>query len=336
MAQRLRAEGITQHVRLIGSRTRWAAIGVAVVVLTAVSLLRTEGPAIVRANPVMIGASLVERPASWLPYAVARSEYRATWCSLNNIRDCDKVSIYDPAFASAWKARRAAQIAEMRRPSWSKWLARKPDLRNAALRSAFLVGADLRRARMDGAKLQGAHLEGADLKNARLSGVNLKSAQVQGVNLSRTRMDGVNLFGAQMEGAVINYALLAGTRNDPSKMKNTNLSAVESKGSALRFVDLTEAVFDQRTDFRNAFLDASVAMTPEFRAQMGHPCQWTDAVLDDEAFFGRWRGWTEAGPNSEIYWKNLAPAGFWTVAAIPPPEGCAWKAESAETSRAEP
>jgi hypothetical protein len=95
-------------------------------------------------------------------------------------------------------------------------------------------------------------------------------------------------------------------------------------------VDLTCAQFDAQTDFRNAFLDGSVSITPAFRAQMGDPCQWVETVIDDDAeFYGRWRGWVEAKPDAGFLesWRSVGPGAWRGVEAIPPPPGCSWKTE---------
>ena len=81
-------------------------------------------------------------------------------------------------------------------------------------------------------------------------------------------------------------------------------------------------------DFRNAFLDGSVSVTEEFRAQMGAPCQWVTGVIADDAdFYGRWRGSIEARPDDVIFerWAEVATEAFRNAPAIPPPPGCAWK-----------
>jgi hypothetical protein len=131
-----------------------------------------------------------------------------------------------------------------------------------------------------------------------------------------------------MEGAVFDYSELTGTRGAINVLSSTNLSRSTNNGGLLWFVDLTEATFDEQTDFRNAFLDGRVKITEAFRAQMGTPCQWMDAVLDDDAeFYGRWRGWIEMTLEkfSQPPWRFIAPEGFQNVEAIPPDEDCEWK-----------
>jgi len=49
-------------------------------------------------------------------------------------------------------------------------------------------------------------------------------------------------------------------------------------------VNLTLAIFDERTDFLNAFHDGSVRMSDMFREQMGNPCQLEEDSLSDEEF----------------------------------------------------
>jgi hypothetical protein len=116
------------------------------------------------------------------------------------------------------------------------------------------------------------------------------------------------------------------SRNIPG-LASIDLSMATNNGGMLRFVDMTEAVFDEATDFRNVFLDGSVSMTPEFRARMGNPCQWIDEPIEDAEFYGRWRGWIEAA-RKDFYapeWESLAPREFKDVPAIPVSPFCKWK-----------
>ncbi|MEM6565197.1 MAG: pentapeptide repeat-containing protein, partial [Pseudomonadota bacterium] len=215
-------------------------------------------------------------------------------------------------------------------------------MEGAKLNVAQMQDADLHGARLQGAMLFAAQMGGADLKEAQMQGVilngaqmqeaNLDGAQMQGANLSRSQMAGANLIRTQMDGALFDYSELTGTSDRPNILASTNLSASINSGGALRFVNLNEVTFDAQTDFRNAFLDGSVLMTPEFRKQMGSgdergPCQWAASELYGNLFYGRWRGWLEAAPDriGAPPWIVIAPEAYKNVKPIPPPLGCEWK-----------
>jgi uncharacterized protein YjbI with pentapeptide repeats len=171
------------------------------------------------------------------------------------------------------------------------------------MQGAVLIGAQMQRADLHGAQMQGADLseaqmQGADLSEAQMQGADLSGAQMEGADLSGAQMEGADLSGTQMEGAALHYAQLTGAADDHKILYDTNLSMSIIGGGMLRFVDLTTVQFDETTDFRNAFLDGSVAMTAAFRDQMGQPCQWATEPLNDAAFHARWRGWIEVGPDA--------------------------------------
>ncbi|MBL3587675.1 pentapeptide repeat-containing protein [Rhodovulum sulfidophilum] len=222
---------------------------------------------------------------------------------------------------------------------------RGAQLEGADLRWAQLEGADLSWAQLEGADLGGAQLEGADLRLAQLEGANLGWAQInaadiiaaqlegadifetqlEGIYIIETQLEGADLSWAQLEGADLSMSFLTGVRFEPLIIQSANLRAVTNNGGALRFADFRSVTFNEKTDFRNAFLDGSVQITDDFRKQMGDPCQWHADVLSDEEFFGRWRGWIEASGKVATPWWLISPAGWSDVAAIPPPDGCVWK-----------
>lgn len=209
------------------------------------------------------------------------------------------------------------------------------DFRNAVLPDSFLVGANLNNAQLEGANLERAQMEGANLSNAQMDGRVLGFAQMEGANLSRSQMDGADLSGAQIERALLHFSQLTGTVQSMNELKSTNLSGSINDGGMLRFADMSDVVFDEVTDFRNAFLDGSVTMTPAFRAQMGEPCQWVEAVLEDNAFYGHWRGWVDAKSPASLFesWATIAPDAYRDVTPIPPPPGCTWKTEPMTQAR---
>lgn len=116
-----------------------------------------------------------------------------------------------------------------------------------------------------------------------------------------------------MQGARLDFSALIGGAKRPIPFQSSNLSGVTNDGGALRYVNLTEAIFDTPPDLRNAFGDGSVDR-PE---TIPRPEHWPLHILDDTEFYGRWRGWVEAGREPEI-WAEIAPEGFEDVEAIPP------------------
>lgn len=392
--------------------------------LIGVSYLRTTGDVPYLATISMVDEAVVERPAGWLPYGVAKAEYKDAWCRRKSA-DCAMLSEASLAeFETDWTARRDATRADMRRPYWSD--RSNENLMNwqgANLNSAYLVGAYLYRANLEGADLNSAQLEGANLTNARLQGASLVSARLEHAKLQRADIQGVNfsgaalneallggaelmkadfftarmngaslnrayaqgakfdhavltgadLFGAELERASFFGAQLQGANFNQAKMKRvilvdshlhgasftsavmpqailrralmektnlfsakldgadlrgaimqdvilngtklhganigfagifgsdflettlsvTNLAATQASGTALRYVDLTQAEWDEKTDFRNAFLDASVTVSDDFRARMGNPCQWLSERLGYREFHSVWRWWID-------------------------------------------
>jgi uncharacterized protein YjbI with pentapeptide repeats len=204
----------------------------------------------------------------------------------------------------------------------------RTQMEGAILRDAQMKGADLKEAQMEGANFSKAQMEEADLRGAQMEGASLSGAQMEGANLSWAQMEEVNLRGAQMEGADLSYSHLTGKEDRKSLLQSTNFSASRNNGGALRFLDMTEIVFDGRTDFRNAFMDGSVELTDAFRMQLGDQCQSRlDTVLSDEEFYGRWLGWLLAEPDSLstqlVRW--YLPAKWKDVEPIAPDPGCVWK-----------
>lgn len=172
----------------------------------------------------LTGEDIVEHPADWLPYDIARAEFLDTWCK-RALTTCVKDQDPPKAFEDEWQSRRTAALAALKKPSWSDIKGERPDLRGANLFRTFLAGA----------------------------------------NLSEAQMEGAILIGAQMKGANLSRALLTGTSDAPNLLHATNLRASINNGGALRFVDVTSAEIDDRTDWRNAFFDSSVTVPPHMR-----------------------------------------------------------------------
>ena len=177
---------------------------------------------------------------------------------------------------------------------------------------------------MGSAKLQNARLERANLTGARF-----RNTEGQAASFWRAKMHDTDLRTAQFQKANLSYTLITGTDEVPNVLEFTNLEGSTNAGGALRHADLTDVIVDADTDFRNAFMDASVTLPDAFRAQLGDQCQSPQKdVLTDAEFYGRWRGWIEHPSNPSrpaLRWIDLAPPGMDNLTAIPPPEGCMWK-----------
>ncbi|MGC1497374.1 MAG: pentapeptide repeat-containing protein [Sulfitobacter sp.] len=199
-------------------------------------------------------------------------------------------------------------------------------MERAIFRGAQMRGADLGGAQMERADFRGTQLEKVNLWDAQMEGANLGGAQLKGAFFRGAQMEGVYLFNALLLGADLSGSLMTGTPLETSNLYFTNFSAALNNGGAIRFINLRVAVYDDRTDFRNTYMDGSVRLPDGFAEQMGGLCQRIDEVLEDKEFYGRWRGWVEKG--SQVWTGKLfgiSPPGWEDVTPIPPPEGCEWK-----------
>lgn len=302
---------------------------VLVLFIAALSFERTTGLSHRLAPVNLFGEDIMVRPAGWLPYDIAKSEFFTLWCDRElQSENCDKLETKVAAFDAGFKSYSKLELADQIHPVWHKKGRHKPNFGGADLRKSFLAGANLTNAQLQHAILVGSQISWANLRDVQMQKANLRRAQMQGVNLTRAKMQETELTGAQLQGAKFNFSILTGSPKETNDLKKANLSKSANRGGALRFVDLSSAIFDSMTDFRNAFLDGSVALHQDFRTQMGNPCQWVNKVVEDDAtFYGYWRGWVEANssaPKSDK-WNRIAPREYQNVTAIPPPEGCTWK-----------
>ncbi|MEO1732039.1 MAG: pentapeptide repeat-containing protein, partial [Pseudomonadota bacterium] len=179
-------------------------------------------------------------------------------------------------------------------------------------------------------------LQGAYLGEAQLQRANLVEAQLQGAYLGEAQLQGAYLGEAQLQGAGLSFSQLIGIMDTPMSLDQTNLSAVTNDGGALRFVDLSGARFDHRTNFRNAFLDASVEVPRAFELSNRRPCQWAWAragnggdPLTDSQFYAFWLGWLLTNPDRterdvRLIWRGITPEERHDIDPVSPPPGCVW------------
>lgn len=321
-----------------------AAGGYAILTIVATAIgvltyLRTEGATENLARLELTGEALVERPVGWLLYQDARREFRADWCRREfPDRPCSTKKDPEAAFESEFETRRAAARSDLRRADWDTNGIPRMNFSSASLFNAFLVGANLSGAQLSYADLSFAQMEGANFSGAEMEETYLYKAQMERASFIQTTIDKAVLGEALMVRAEFIYSRLFGTKNQVTYLQGTDMRGSVMMGGMIRNAELSEIIFDEQTDFRNVFLDGSVGMTPELRAQMGDPCQWVDArVTDDVEFYGYWRGWVEAAPEHiwPMPWEFVAPEAFKDVAAIPPLSGCVWKTDPMPVSTAQ-
>lgn len=205
-------------------------------------------------------------------------------------------------------------------------------MEGAILYEAKIEQAYLSYAQLEGAIFYGSQMNGADLSWAEINRANLSGAQLNGSNLIGARMESVRLSRSQMEKANLSASYIVGGENGDVVFDRTNVSASVNHGGALRFVDLSGAVFDDQTDFRNAFLTDSVILPDDPLLGLRDLCQMVPEPLTDEEFHAHWRGWWEhsSNPNSDgIRWERFAPAAYDNIppALNYPPPGCTWKTD---------
>ena len=212
---------------------------------------------------------------------------------------------------------------------------RRRNLRSANLRGAFLPDISLQYAILEGsdlafATLEAASLGGAQLVNSNLSNTNIEHASAYFVNLSysiifRTQFKNANLRGSFLlfthisestfEDANLSEVRLFGTPIEPIDLNNSNLKNSNWSFSALRFVRLDRVAINELRWFETSFGDAAVILP----ADVPRPCQWASFALDDDEYFGRWRGWLEA---NGVLINDMGFGELDRYTAIPPPPGC--------------
>lgn len=148
---------------------------------------------------------------------------------------------------------------------WNSWRESnevpRPNLREASLRDADLVGIDLRDsilrdANLSRANLTGANLVCADLRGAVLGQANLfrsdlsdviatdahlNQADLREVILARAHLDGANLWRANLRTANLHSARLREADLREGDLRTTNLTGADLTGAALAEADLSGA-----------------------------------------------------------------------------------------------
>ncbi|MBS8227456.1 pentapeptide repeat-containing protein [Vannielia litorea] len=261
------------------------------------SFLRTNGSAAFLA-PISLGLEeVVERPDTWLPFDIARTEFRATWCRREGVEDCANLGPREADFREEWLTRRFTALAELPKPDWSKVQRAKPDFREAALAGAFLSGADLQQVRLQGAflpaaQLEGAFLNGADLTDAHMSGAALDIAFLDGATLTRTmlaraRMERASLHNIRIDGAQMSETVLDGADFTQAMILNAEFGAASLRGAnfSRAVVFGNPAALAPRTDLAGlpligAGVDLADLRGARFEGALLHNLDFTTAQLD--------------------------------------------------------
>lgn len=217
---------------------------------------RTTGDIKALAPINLTGAELVEKPANWLPYDIARKDFLATWCQREHPA-CEPPqtpnrsliarligaapsppqparSVPPAAFEEEWKRRHTTALNALKKPRWSAPGEDPPDLRNAELSRTFLSGIDLGGARLQKANLDRAQMQEANLKEAQMQEADLSEAQMQGATLTEANLREANLVGAQLQGASLFKA----------KMQEADLFEAQMQGATLTGAQMQEAVLN--------------------------------------------------------------------------------------------
>ncbi|MCA0869707.1 pentapeptide repeat-containing protein [Seohaeicola saemankumensis] len=220
------------------------------------------------------GQDLVEHPATWLPYPIARKDFLATWCKRENITDCADLGDRQQEFDAEWRTRRSAALAALKKPHWNGSANGEPDLRGADLSRAFLAGTDLSEAQMQRSDLSTAQMEGTDFSGAQMEGADLSTAQMEGADLSMAQMQGAVLTGAQMQGAVLREAQMEGAVLWGAQMEGAVLTGAHMQGADFSGAQMEGAVLwgaqMQGADFSGAQMEEAALS----RAQMEGAVLW--------------------------------------------------------------
>ena len=140
----------------------------------------------------------------WLPGEVV------AWCISEGMKAAElpvEQCLATLAAVTAWKATKE-----------------RPNLADANLSRANLVGANLTYANLSRANLVGANLTYANLSGAYLADANLTDANLGGANLSGANLSRANLVGADLTGANLTYANLSRAYLSRANLTDANLT----------------------------------------------------------------------------------------------------------------
>ncbi len=199
-------------------------------------------------------------------------------------------------------------------------------LDGAILRKARLRHSDFTQSSMRQADLSQSRGEGTKFYRADLSWAIFRRAQLPRADLGRSNLSGANFRWSNFKAADFSLSLIDGEKTmSMDDFRGANFSHSVNAGGAIRKANLKSVRLGMQSDWRNAFFDGSVSISPPFRRRMGMPCQWIVETLDEKAFFAHWRGWLKQNNEiSDFVWQQLVPAKHHDV--VPHDWGdCRWK-----------
>lgn len=141
--------------------------------------------------------------------------------------------------------------------SWNQWRKEhadiRPDLSEANLSHAKLIGADLRKANLSYTKLIGADLSEANLSEANLSDANLNAADLYKANLTGADLSRADLRRAYLRRAILRRAYLSRARLRRANLIKADLEEASLIGANLSHADLSGTNLSH-ADLRRAHL----------------------------------------------------------------------------------
>ena len=200
----------------------------------------------------LTGEAIVQRPEGWTPYALARTDFFAQWCRREDV-PCKNISLTPETrsrFETEWKARRAIELTDLRKPGWSQTNATKPDFRGGVFWFAFLPGTNLRGADLTQASAEQANLEGVDLRDADVTEADFSEAQMEGASFVHVKGAWSRFAGAQLDDTDFSSAWL----------QHGSFVDASLRGATFTSATLTRAIFNranmQRANLGSANLEA--------------------------------------------------------------------------------
>lgn len=277
LVYRMRRAPDDTAVNVFGTAPAMGTLLVAIPAVYLLSIQRTESTDPNLLAPVdLLGEVVVERPDGWLPWDIARRDFKAEWCKREGLDDCSDLGRRANDFEEEWFSRRAVALDALELPNVNPIknldvsddqllsMERPPELesatnlRGAELRGAFMTRFNLMGAYLQAAKIDGAWLEQANLAYAEMHYAGLRAAQMQGANLFKAQMPDADLVVAQLQNADLFNAHL----------ERADLSRAEMEGANLEFAEMEGARFELAKMRGASLMGAKMEGVDLSRAQM--------------------------------------------------------------------
>ncbi|MEP6017044.1 MAG: pentapeptide repeat-containing protein [Paracoccaceae bacterium] len=187
------------------------------------------------------GEFLVGKQGTFRSASVEYSDFRREWCKRKEIDDCQNLGRLESDLSTEFIDGQESRFNDWNFPPWHHRGNRKPDLRGANLKGAFIVGLDLSDTSLLGIDLRGAtgawsNLQGSDLRYSELGTADLRFAQLDGSNLSHSNLVITDLQHASLVGVTAHGAYLNQTDLGFVKVIDSDFS-----GAYMADADLTKA-----------------------------------------------------------------------------------------------